>query len=289
MRTADFYAFMVKRENLRLKKASGQPWPWTDDTILQTYKFTNVKRAHDRTTKWFWEEVLDKHRDADPAHILFNCALFRYFGTIEFSQAIGWFDQWRGIEQHHVKSVAARRLANKERVFTGAYVITNQGISAPKQEVVVDHFLTPFWGAAPELARLARGRGSWELVAQEMMKLKGFGGSGFMTKEILQDALLTSVFHNCTDRNTYCPIGPGAKRGLNRVLDRDHNAPMKFSEGLMQLRNLFHSHTAVGHWPNNYVELELHDIQFQLCEFDKYERVKLGEGRPRSKYKRRDQ
>jgi hypothetical protein len=34
--------------------------------------------------------------------------------------------------------------------------------------------------------------------------------------------------------------------------------------------------------------LELHDIQFQLCEFDKYERVRLGEGRPKSKYVRRN-
>ena len=39
------------------------------------------------------------------------------------------------------------------------------------------------------------------------------------------------------------------------------------------------------HWSGNYIELELHDIQFQLCEFDKYERVKHGQGRPRSKYK----
>ena len=39
------------------------------------------------------------------------------------------------------------------------------------------------------------------------------------------------------------------------------------------------------HWPKNYVDLELHDIQFQLCEFDKYERVINNEGRPRSKYR----
>jgi hypothetical protein len=31
-------------------------------------------------------------------------------------------------------------------------------------------------------------------------------------------------------------------------------------------------------------ELELHDIQFQLCEYDKYERVRLGQGRPKARY-----
>ena len=52
MRTKEFYSFMVKRENIRLRKEAKEPWPWTEDKILQTYKFTNVKREHDRTTKW---------------------------------------------------------------------------------------------------------------------------------------------------------------------------------------------------------------------------------------------
>jgi hypothetical protein len=31
--------------------------------------------------------------------------------------------------------------------------------------------------------------------------------------------------------------------------------------------------------------VEMRDIEHSLCEFDKYERVRLGEGRPRMKYK----
>ena len=31
--------------------------------------------------------------------------------------------------------------------------------------------------------------------------------------------------------------------------------------------------------------LEMRDIEHCLCEFDKYERTRLGEGRPRAKYK----
>mgnify|MGYP005994584353 CR=1 FL=1 len=31
--------------------------------------------------------------------------------------------------------------------------------------------------------------------------------------------------------------------------------------------------------------LEMRDIEHCLCEFDKYERVRLGQGRPRAKYK----
>jgi hypothetical protein len=51
----DFFAFMVRRESLRLCKAR---WPndrslWTDDPILRIHKFTNVSREHDFTTACF--------------------------------------------------------------------------------------------------------------------------------------------------------------------------------------------------------------------------------------------
>jgi hypothetical protein len=285
MRTKEFYDFMVKRENIRLKKEAKLPWPWTDDKILQTYKFTNVKREHDHTTRWM-RKHWTKPNELMPLNMqLFNCALFRYFGTIEFAKVIGWQTNWEKSDQGYVKNAAKERLSCKKKVFTGAYVITNQGIAAPKQEVVVDKFLTPFHKACPKLTIIARKTSRWQAVAEEMMKLQGFGGSGFMTKEILQDAIHTPVFQDCIDLDTWCPIGPGARRGLARVYGLPVKTRFPGADGLSRMINLFDER--VDHWPKDMVKLELHDIQFQLCEFDKYERVKLGEGRPRSKYKSR--
>ena len=283
MRTKDFYEFMVKRETLRLRKETPEPYPWTDDPILQEYKFTNVKREHDKTTRWFWENVLDPNHYKPKEYLLFNCALFRYFGTIEFSEAICGLNEMWATDKEHIRNTAEARLAQGKKVFTGAYVITNQGIKAPKQDVVIDEFLTPLWYKLPELVRVADLTGSWQAVAENMRELKGFGGSGFMTKEVLQDALHTSVFTDCHDRNTWCPVGPGAKRGINRILGKAHDSSLTFEKGLSVMQELFAARKT--HWRGNYVELELHDIQFQLCEFDKYERVKHGQGRPRSKYR----
>ena len=49
------------------------------------------------------------------------------------------------------------------------------------------------------------------------------------------------------------------------------------------MKDLLHASPAyVGvHVP----DLEMRDIEHSLCEFDKYERVRLGEGKPRSLYK----
>ena len=284
MRLPEFYGFMKEREQIRLNREAGKPWPWTDDPILQEYKFTNVKRAHDRTTRWFWS-VLDEHKDDPPAHLLFNCAVFRYFGTIEFSKRIGWIGGWDENQKNIIKNTAKDMLSKKQKVFTGAYVITNQGIKAPKQEVVVDIFLEGLFFRLKALTKIAHETSRWELVAKEMMEIQGFGGTGFMTKEVLQDAMHTRVLSDCTDRNTWCPVGPGARRGLNRVLRRDVKAPLSKDEGLYHMKGIFEERD--GYWPTNWVKLELHDIQFQLCEFDKYERVRLGQGRPRSKYRRK--
>lgn len=38
------------------------------------------------------------------------------------------------------------------------------------------------------------------------------------------------------------------------------------------------------HLPNDFVELQLHDIQLNLCELDKYLRTKAGEGQPKRRY-----
>jgi len=285
VRKQEFFAFMHERESIRIKKNAKELWPWTDDPILQAYKFTNVKREHDRTTKWFWDQ-LDAaiHAGADRRSLLFNCALFRYFGTTEFFQAIGFMEAWDEERADFVKGVAKYRLDKKMKVFTGAYVITNQGIKAPKQEVVVDHFLTPFWDACLELTVIAWRTSSWEAVAKEMMKLKGFGGTGFMTKEILLDAIHTKVLGHCKDRNKWCPAGPGALRGLSRMLGHDNPDELKLNQlaALELMLDIFDNHKE--YWPRDMVKLELHDIQFQLCEFDKYERVRLGQGRPRNRY-----
>ena len=130
-------------------------------------------------------------------------------------------------DKEHIRKTAEIRLERGEKVFTGAYVITNQGIKAPKQDVVIEEFLTPLWYKLPELVRTAEMTQSWQAVAKKMMELKGFGGTGFMTKEVLQDALHTSVFKCCVDRNSWCPVGPGAKRGINRVLGNVYDAPLK--------------------------------------------------------------
>lgn len=289
-----FFDYLTERENVRLRKEAGDSFPWTEDPILQTYKFTNVRRHHDRTSMELRNRFYGPNFHDDLKTVLMNCATFRYFGTYEFASAIGW-QSYEDFDFDLIENTATERLENKERVFTGAYVITNQGISAPKQEVVVHYFLKALWKETPEIVDLAKKTRSWEKVAKRMIKINGFGGTGFMTKEVLLDTTYTgfwdvvkkegdNTFSYPADWNKWTPIGPGALRGAARVLGDDTAKPVSNEKAfevimsLLELQDLFFYHD---------FKLSPTDIQFGLCEFDKYERVRLNQGRPRSKYRAR--
>lgn len=293
LRAQAFFDFVNEREEVRLRRQAGFSFPWTDDPILRSFKFTNVRRHHDRTSRELREKFYTPRFNDDRRSILMNAALFRYFGTWEFAQAVGW-QEFDTFDFEMIKDTAEQRLADKQRVFTGAYVITNQGISAPKQEVVVDYFLRDLHKSVSDILKIVQTTDSWEKVARRMMLINGFGGTGFMTKEILLDTTYTGFwripishpedgyFSQPSDWWSWTPIGPGARRGASRVLGDDSATPISESKAGVVIRELQDEASAL--WKHEGV-LAPHDVQFQLCEFDKYERVRLGQGQPRSRYR----
>jgi len=303
LRVEAFFSYLNEREAIRLRKEADrvalenfetpQGSPWTSDPILQEYKFTNVRRHHDRTSDELRRRFYGPHFFDDRRTIIMNCALFRYFGTWEFAAAVGWQD-YEDFDFEMIKETASERLSHGQRVFTGAYVITNQGISAPKQEVVVDYFLRDLWIAVPELMKIVQKTHRWEKVAECMREIGGFGGTGFMTKEVLLDTTYTGFwekkfehpkdgsFSLPADWDTWTPIGPGARRGAARVLGDDSATPISESKSMYVIKELLDYQDLC--W-NHEGRLVPTDIQFALCEFDKYERVRLGQGTPRSRYR----
>jgi hypothetical protein len=233
---ARFLEFMQKREMLRITKENGAPWPWSDDIILNTYKFTNVKREHDRTTRWMRANWTGPHHNAPAGEIIFNCALFRYFGTSEFAEAIGWQSPW---DAKRVAKVASERRDRGQRVFTGAYIIPTIGFRGRKSDVVCREILAPLWNAREDIAAIALSTRSWRATGERLMEQPGFGGTGFMTKEVMQDVMQTPVLHDAIDRDTWCPVGPGAQRGLNRLSGRLLSKRTSFETSLSEMIELF--------------------------------------------------
>ena len=47
-----YWYFAFERQNIFLKKKNGEKPPWTDDPILQEYKFCNSYRVNDRVSQY---------------------------------------------------------------------------------------------------------------------------------------------------------------------------------------------------------------------------------------------
>lgn len=278
-RVAAFYAFVNEREAIRLRRAAGQPWPWTADLILQTYSFTNVHREHDRTSRALITNFYQPHADAPLPEVLFNAAVFRYFGTSEFAQAVGW--QRPTVQAiAHIKSVATGRQSRGERVFTGAYIVTNCGRKGPKIIVVcsfLDELIQNLYRVSAQIER----DWSMENAISALNSVSGF--ATFMSKETLLDTRYTNAWPPNTpiDAETWTAMGPGARRGASIIRD-DANIKLSETAALAVCREIYARRH--DYWPSNYVSLTLDAIQFQLCEFAKYVKVQRGWGRPRKRY-----
>jgi len=277
-----FFYWINERHAIYQKRAKGVNPPWTDDHILQDYKFTNPFRENDRVTVWMRNNWTKPNDNRPHGEIIFNCCLFRMVGTSEFAEEHGWVTEW---DPTRTKELIDTRLSVGLRTFTGAYIITNQGLKLKKSEVVVDHFLTPIWEAQHKLAETATNTNSLQAVHEAMASYRGWGGGGFMSYEVVTDLNYTPVLDKASDRFSWANAGPGAKRGLNRIHDRTLTKSMpqtqankEMQELLVQAPDYIQSHVPIE-------AVDMRTIEHSLCEWDKYERVRLGQGKPRSKYR----
>jgi len=277
--TAKFLRMLKTREQIRLAKAAGAPWPWSDDDVLNRYKFTNVKREHDRTTAWLRAHWTAKHGNADAATVLFNCGVFRVFGTVAFAEQTGWtadMSAWNAFLER-CNAVACWNAGN--HAFTSAY--NRVRFNAERSRLPLDVYdkeLSTLEGlrlAVDDIvAAPAGGRLSWRAVCTRLRRVSGFGGSGFMAKEVLLDAMgWPSVRALVRDEGDWTPPGPGARRGLNRLHGRALNFDGGEARFITEMRLLLRTLLSLDPEFCKGVSLDIHDVQFQLCEYDKYCRV----------------
>jgi len=276
-----FFYWIEERHRIYLKRVAGEPGPWTEDSILANYKFTNPFRENDRVTIWMRNNWTKPHESYEESVQIFNCCFFRMFGTIEFAEEHGYVKDWY---PKQTKQLAAHRLAAGKPVFTGAYIITNMGLRKPKQEVVVDMFLTPLWQAREQLAAAA-AKHSLEHLHNVLGTFTGWGGGGFMAYEAVTDLNHTPVLRNATDRFTWANAGPGAKRGLNRLYERKLEKaiqPEQANNEMIELLEYAPHFLDPRSFPIQ--DVDMRTIEHSLCEWDKYQRVLLEQGKPRSIY-----
>lgn len=275
--------------------------------------------------------VLGMERLQLAGDLIFTVALLRAFGTplaikaIRFLRVQAWGAKERrvvveALVKAALKKFAASRNAREERsgtvgeefCFTRAYGPPR--IKANDEKVLLAsgnveglrRLYMAACGGGPaalfkervELAQAAQ-RGPRHLT-EALMKVSGFGGSGFVAKEVVEDVKMSSLMccPDVPDDRDWAVAGPGARRGCNRLKGRALNhlvnvasqeQPVARSVFLNEMRALWSMRNRL--WPTAGAEpaaradvaelfklelgprLDCNDVQFQLCEVDKFLRA----------------
>lgn len=280
-----FKYWLTERESIRRKKENGARRPWTDDRILRTYKFCNIKREDDRVTKW-----IDKHwrwpYRHDP-HLWHAMIVARYINWPDTLSAIGYPEPWlRGNDLladrlTGRRAIVLRTLQQRQReghkVFTGAYIVSTNGAKAGKVEYVCQLFDRAWLSSM--LHNFFAGRSGFTMTLanahRALMQINGIGS--FMAAQIIADLKQTPVLHDASDWYDWAAPGPGSLRGLSRVRGLGTGSRWRTDAFIPELLALRKELKLGG-------DFDLQNVQNGLCELDKYLRVLHGQGRPRSKY-----
>src|SRR5262249_18734911 len=85
--------WIQEREAIRLRRAVGQPRAeWTADPILREWSFCNVRREHDRITRWIALNWREPH--ADDQDLFFAMAVARFINWPDSLAAVGYPVPW---------------------------------------------------------------------------------------------------------------------------------------------------------------------------------------------------
>lgn len=299
--TADvslFWYWMNERHRIYLKRTAGEPKPWTDDPILRDYKFTNVYRQLDRGTVWLTENFIKPHIDDDPRLLAANICWYRMFNWWGTGELLGWRTEW---DAERVKTTLRTAMEDGRQVFTNAHIV----YSPPGQTKIdaITDVCADLWHmcfAADALMTTIRETNRLEAVFEGLQTVHCVGG--FMAYEMVTDMRhVPSLLANAEDIMTWANPGPGAIRGLRR-LGRPHkprHEAIRSIERLLRESREGRRHAWERSGPDEKFKpieqgpavledhmspLEMRDVEHSLCEFDKYCRVKFGEGEPRMRF-----
>lgn len=262
-----------ERERIRIAKEELEsPKPWTNDPILQDFKFCNVFREDDRNTRWLTEHIREPLRD-DPA-VLMAVVIFRWFNLIETGETLVKHNLHLDWDSEKADEV----IRPQKKWITSAYIIKSP--NGYDKLTGIRWAIDQMWPHREELYNKIVSSNSlersWEIV-------KEFPYMGpFMAYEVITDLRHTHLLDNAKDILTWANPGPGCMRGLNRIYGRPLTFTSKRHPWQDELRAL---RDYVNTWSEEYVPpFEMRDAEGLCCELDKYLRIYNGEGKTRCKY-----
>lgn len=266
-KTADLAYWINEREAIRLRKESGVAAPWSNDPLMTTVRYCNIRREDDKVTKWLAVNWRPQY------HEVWQILLARLINNVPTLEAMLYYMQMGGdLKRVRTWLKEARQLGP---IFGNAYTVSTNGRSMDKVDYIIDHVVRPAQDYGP--TRDSVWLSSLGVACGMLCRLNGV--SNFMAGQIIADLKNTQghPLQQAPDWHTWAAPGPGSLRGLGAYYGA-HVRPAAFTQALQAC------YAEVEPLLADYArDLHMQDFQNCMCEFSKYMRVKGG-GHARNRY-----
>lgn len=301
-----FYDFVTERYKIHVRKDFlKQKAPWTDDEILQCYKFCNVRREHDRQSQY-----LIKNISTNPCLSLedkiVNSFYFRAWNNWDTMKDLGgpWAakDLYSSQMKQQIRPIY-QQLASEDpdrKWWSSAY---NQGGTKQawrypnpnrkvnkEDDIPLRVFHIGPWLKEHNTVEKLLSANDQKVAFEAIKEIQGF--ADFLAYQIFVD--LTYIENFPFSENEFVVAGPGCRNGLNKLFDDYDGLTLEealfwLADNIDEIFNKIHPPFWAGRL---FVDLPQEDRFFSvmclencMCELSKYIRTIEGTGRPRVKYK----
>lgn len=262
----DFYKFIIKRQDIYYKKnILKQPWPWTDDNILKSYKFCNIFRELDTGTK-----LITNLEFETKAETLTNIIAYRFFNRNDHFDRIGIIRLKTFNLEKYIEILETEK--QKGPITHDAYLTHGSHIDkANRIQWVIEN--------SEKLLNSLDNKNSPEESFNTLLEINGVGK--FLAYQIWLDSSYHKL-HNWNG-NDYVVIGPGSKTGLDIMTGNNEKKKDSWYEDAMyKLRDIQHEvYPKIGYTEYKDYTMTLDSIEHALCEWRKYYNLKAGKGKKR--------
>jgi hypothetical protein len=265
-----YWHFAAERQRIFHRRVRGEPGPWTDDSVLSAYRFTNAYRAADRVSQYLIRHVAYEGEQAID-EVVFRVLLFKLFNKVstwELLRTAFGVPSARSFSVDAYDAELTRAFLHGDRIYSAAYIMPAAAPGVTRKHLTHLRLLrTMLDDRLPErLAMCTFMRAGYDL-------LLGYRGVGpFLAYQLITDLNYSSVL-DFSEMEFVVP-GPGARSGLRKcfadfgdydeadlirlIADRQEE---EFAQRGIRFEDL---------WGR---PLQLIDCQNLFCEVDKYARV----------------
>lgn len=266
-----YWKFAAERQRIFESRVAGAPGPWTQDRILQEYKFCNVFRAADRVSQYLIHDVAYRDDDSSPADRLFQIVAFRNFSNVRtwktVIEILGRSPRIADLESGVFEAALTEAKDRKGTLYTGAFILCATDAYGRKikhlnhVELFRDMFVR---------SRLAERILEAESLEEVYDLLHAFPLMGdFMSYQMAID--LNYSEHVNFSENDFTKPGPGALRGIKKVFsDLGGLTPQEVIMWMVDNQEAEFARLELdfsGLWGRS---IQAIDAQNLFCETDKY-------------------